>query len=1073
LVGRDRDMTDLQNCLEAECRAVGVFGAPGVGKSSLVANVTREYAALFDQVLWHSLQAAPPAREILDRWLAALGITPQTDRLSERLDLLIAFLARKRCLIVLDNAETVFDDSRAPQKPVDVDYSELLQRILTNPGRSTLIVTSTVRFGPFRPPITSGVVGIELRGLDVDSVRRLLNSGGVRASAQEAKQVGDAYSGNPQAILILSECVVSAYAGSLSRFLKTEQDLVSLNRFDALLERQLTSVSASERLLLFLLTTWHEPMSLETLHAVSADHIGFAMPISVAELVASLRGRHLLVDTAEGVTPSGFVLELTTNFLVQSISRELIEGRRDLIANCPLGQAAWPDRVRSNQRRFLLAPIVARIARTQGLDKSSIRRLLRSRLRAGIPETDSAKTYAVSNILQLLEASGDELTDLDLHDLSIHGADFRSSWLRSSNFTDADLAGSAFAECFGTLHAIALSRDPAGKYVAVGTALGRVLIWNRETGELIAARQNHSEIVRALCFSAAGQTLYSAGEDRRLVAWHFGSGDVETVENAHGNWIWRIDILDALGLLLTAGCDGRIRVWSTEPLQESTSLAVPSNWIWSFASAGTLLVCACEDGAIWSLTLNMSSASPVVPARLEARLDQPVKAITGVREDPHTFFLGSSDGVIHRLNVHSKQIAPIETRHRGSVRSIVQVGSAGVFASAGDDRVIRLWNSKGTTVRLLEGHTSRIWALGGHVGTKTLASAGDDNTARIWRTDGASHPERSVRGVQYSVRDLDHDGEGGLVAASGDDIVRRWVRASDSPEHVLSKRHARLVRARAIGVDYVVAADDGLLTVKTRTSGNSWTAHEGAIECLAVHSGRRLIATGGEDRVARIWSTDGKKLAELVYHRNRIWALAFSPDGKWIATGGGDHVVGLWNAETGALRTALSGHQGLVLAATWLRDDIFVTGGSDGTLRFWRIDDTNGQVTSERTIDLGFVIRSVVAGETDDAPVIAAGRDPQPTLGSRLVRIGRAGIASEPVTGTLPGAIRAMALSSATGKLYVGGDSTDVVELDPTADFVERRRLRIDGPYSSAVFVGALGLTEGQKVAIAELGGRF
>src|ERR1051325_7371620 len=238
-------------------------------------------------------------------------------------------------------------------------------------------------------------------------------------------------------------------------------------------------------------------------------------------------------------------------------------------------------------------------------------------------------------------------------------------------------------------------------------------------------------------------------------------------------------------------------------------------------------------------------------------------------------------------------------------------------------------------------------------------------------------------------------------------------------------------------------------------------------------SGRRLIATGGEDRVARIWSTDGKKLAELVFHRNRIWALAFSPDGKWIATGGGDHVVGLWNAETGALRTALSGHQGLVLAATWLRDDIFVTGGSDGTLRFWRIDDTNGQVTSERTIDLGFVIRSVVAGETDDAPVIAAGRDPQPTLGSRLVRIGRAGIASEPVTGTLPGAIRAMALSSATGKLYVGGDSTDVVELDPTADIVERRRLRIDGPYSSAVFVGALGLTEGQKVAIAELGGRF
>ena len=47
--------------------------------------------------------------------------------------------------------------------------------------------------------------------------------------------------------------------------------------------------------------------------------------------------------------------------------------------------------------------------------------------------------------------------------------------------------------------------------------------------------------------------------------------------------------------------------------------------------------------------------------------------------------------------------------------------------------------------------------------------------------------------------------------------------------------------------------------------------------------------------------------------------------------------------------------------------------------------------------------------------------------------------------------------------MFVGGDSTDIVEIDALGDMAERRRLRIDGPYSGATFSGAVGLTEGER----------
>src|SRR5262245_53041949 len=98
----------------------------------------------------------------------------------------------------------------------------------------------------------------------------------------------------------------------------------------------------------------------------------------------------------------------------------------------------------------------------------------------------------------------------------------------------------------------------------------------------------------------------------------------------------------------------------------------------------------------------------------------------------------------------------------------------------------------------------------------------------------------------------------------------------------------------------------------------------------------KLIVSGGMNRPAKVW--DAVTGAELRTLTGAVgWSLAISPDGKLIASGGADRLVHLWNLETGAELPALSGHDHSVWSVVFTPDGRLVSGGEDGTVRFWDV----------------------------------------------------------------------------------------------------------------------------------------
>jgi U3 small nucleolar RNA-associated protein 13 len=73
-------------------------------------------------------------------------------------------------------------------------------------------------------------------------------------------------------------------------------------------------------------------------------------------------------------------------------------------------------------------------------------------------------------------------------------------------------------------------------------------------------------------------------------------------------------------------------------------------------------------------------------------------------------------------------------------------------------------------------------------------------------------------------------------------------------------------------------------------------AHDKDINAVCISPNDNLIASGSQDKVAKIWSSsDLKLLGVLRGHRRGLWAVQFSPADQILASGSTDGSIMLWS----------------------------------------------------------------------------------------------------------------------------------------------------------------------------------
>lgn len=179
----------------------------------------------------------------------------------------------------------------------------------------------------------------------------------------------------------------------------------------------------------------------------------------------------------------------------------------------------------------------------------------------------------------------------------------------------------------------------------------------------------------------------------------------------------------------------------------------------------------------------------------------------------------------------------------------------------------------------------------------------------------AVKPPRSVQcvvpfGPAVSVSAVAFSPDGKKLAAAGYQEVVVW----DLENAKLSRRIGTgklgtsigaltfLKDARLLAVGEGTPQSSGSVRIFDVETGNEIQAFKEPREVvysLALSPDGKLLAAGGAEPVARVWSVNEKKLvATIEGHRGWVLGVAFSRDGKLLATASADSSAGIWDVAT-------------------------------------------------------------------------------------------------------------------------------------------------------------------------------
>lgn len=146
--GWDAKLLDLEQWIICDrCRLVTILGQEGAGKTVLCAKVAEKIQEHFDYVIWRSLRNTPPIQEMLTVLIKFFSHKREIDlpeSIDEKIFLLLNYLRFYRCLIVLDNVESILQNGEfAGQYRARYEgYGQLFRCIAETRHQSCLMLTS-------------------------------------------------------------------------------------------------------------------------------------------------------------------------------------------------------------------------------------------------------------------------------------------------------------------------------------------------------------------------------------------------------------------------------------------------------------------------------------------------------------------------------------------------------------------------------------------------------------------------------------------------------------------------------------------------------------------------------------------------------------------------------------------------------------------------------------------------------------------------------------------------------------------------------------------------------------------
>ena len=334
--GRKQELAIMQKWIISDrCRVLLLLGMGGMGKTWLSVKLAEQIQHNFDFVIWRSLNHIPSIKDMLAELIQFCSKEEEInlpENIDSKISLLISYFKSSRCLLVLDDAETIVENISCnyDASPANEDYetyNKFLKLIAQTPHQSCLLLISrekpkeTRRMEGDKSPVRV----LNLKGLKQKDIQQMCNvKCPLYGSDSEWRQMIEDYAGNPLALNIVCATIQKLFDGNISEF--TKQNILVYGDIRHLLQQHFDTLSEVEKAIIYWLSLWGKPASFSKLREQISPAIS---PQKLLEATESLQERSLLEE-------DGYYLFL------QPVIREYVNEQfkeKEIVSNFDLDRA--------------------------------------------------------------------------------------------------------------------------------------------------------------------------------------------------------------------------------------------------------------------------------------------------------------------------------------------------------------------------------------------------------------------------------------------------------------------------------------------------------------------------------------------------------------------------------------------------------------------------------------------------------------------------------------------------------------------------------------------------------------
>jgi len=934
--------------LKDRSRQISILGLGGIGKTTFVTHLASTISEHFNRIIWRSMRNAPLPSDLIKDIIQAISLQQQNtlpDDIRHQLLILLDYLKEYRCLIILDNLESLLDSSNNLEYREEYEgYGDLMRVLIETNHNSCLIITSRDKPKNLRTRYDSNLFTrtLYLHGLENSICRQMIINKGIKADNASIDNLISIYSSNPLALKLVAELINDLFDGNLEAFVNENEILIG--DVKALISSHFNSLSAYERQIIYWLAIEREPSSIPNLKS------DMLLSSSSGQLLTSLKillNRSMIERSGNGFTLQNVIMEYATEKLLETIvmtefdynnldetysSNRFIRLTDRVFHTHALMKANSKQYVRESQVRMILKPLAFRLVEKLGKDfvEHRLLKLIASLQVAG----NSAPNYAAGNALNLLVFLGTDLTGINLSNLVIRQAYLQNAYLYDVDLRNAILSECVFKETFGSITSLVVSSNKL--IVSAGNEL---LVFDFPSLVICFRKRIEFDWVRAVAISQNELFIATANEDHsvRIFSLH----DASVIQKWNGNGrFFAVAFHPDSKHLIAGGDDNRLYLFSIDSkivmLERDTNV----EWIQAvcFSNSGDKIISVHRDGHV------QVHHFPSLRELISRKLTQASIMSVVVSSNDLQVYVGCSDGKIYILSLDNLEQIRVWQAHDASVLTI-SLSACGLIVSTSEDHTVKIWLKESQNeCRTLSGHSSPVTACSFSSCDDLIVTGSQDQSIRIWEVENGKST-RILRGYSTPLWGVVADSNSNILAvACEDECIDIW----DSSSFL----HLRSIRSASGAIWSVDFTPDGRILA----SGSSdklvrlWNPFTGSHLCsLQSHSGwvrivkfspnGRLLVSGGEDNTVCIWDVEKMELCtKLVKHKHRVLSADFSPDGLILATAGGDAEILLWDTTSWQIIKVLSGHTDQIRTIRFApKGNLLASGSSDRTIRIWDI----------------------------------------------------------------------------------------------------------------------------------------